>query len=223
MCCRSQPACAAPPSGFTPIESGFTLIESGFTPIESGFTLIEMVMIAFVMALVAAVAMPTGTSTGAATKVDAAAADVAAAVRFARDESSRTGNSFGVRQQQNRVRVFRLDGGTLDGLLHAQSVMLRDLQPAPPAAAEGELSGTVVAGERAVVVRSQLAGPVLLGDGVTVEDCRLGPGVVVGDGAMLRSVRLRRALVAPGARLEDCDLEDVVVTASGQIAGPGAP
>ncbi|MCZ6887633.1 MAG: hypothetical protein O7H39_03980 [Gammaproteobacteria bacterium] len=70
-------------------------------------------MIAFVMALVATVAMPTGTSTGAGTKVDAAAADVAAAVRFARDESSRTGNSFGVRQQQSRVRVFRLDGVTL--------------------------------------------------------------------------------------------------------------
>ena len=116
-----------------------------------------------------------------------------------------------------------LDGGTLDGLLHAQSVMLRDLLPAPPAASESDFSGTLAAGERVVVVRSRLAGPVLLGDGVTIEDCRLGPNVVVGDGATLRSVRLRRALVAPGARLEGCDLEDVVVTASGQIAGPGAP
>ena len=116
-----------------------------------------------------------------------------------------------------------LDGGTLDGLLHAQSVMLRDLRPAPPAASESELSGTVAAGERVVVVRSQLAGPVLLGDDVVVEGCRLGPEVVVGDGVALRSVRLRRALVAPGARLEGCDLKDVVVTASGQIAGPGAP
>ncbi len=116
-----------------------------------------------------------------------------------------------------------LDGGTLDGLLHAQSVMLRDLPPAPPAVSASELSGAVAAGGRAVVVRSRLAGPVLLGDGVTVEDCRLGPDVVVGDGAMLRSVRLRRALIAPGARLESCDLADVVVAASGQIAGPGAP
>ena len=115
-----------------------------------------------------------------------------------------------------------LDGGKLDGLLHAQSVMLRDLLPAPPAAPESEISGTVAAGEGAVVARSRLAGPVLLGDGVTVEGCRLGPEVVVGDGAVLRSVRLRRALIAPGAHLEDCDLEDVVVTASGQIADPGA-
>ncbi len=115
-----------------------------------------------------------------------------------------------------------LDGGTLDGLLHAQSVMLRDLQPAPPAASDSELSGTVAAGDQTDVVRSRLAGPVLLGDGVAVKDCRLGPEVVVGDGAVLRSVRLRRVLIAPGARLEDCDLADVVVTASGQVAGPGA-
>ena len=77
----------------------------------AGFTLIEVAMVALIVGLAAALAMPTGTNTDV-TRVEAAAAEVAAAVRFARDESMRTGDSYGMRHQgsQNRFRVFRLDG-----------------------------------------------------------------------------------------------------------------
>ena len=120
------------------------------------------------------------------------------------------------------VRGWRLDGEWLDAgstgaLLSAQSRLLTELTPAPPRASESALSGVVAAGDGARVTGSTLAGPVLLGGGAVIEDCELGPDVVVGDGAQLRSVRLTRALVAPGARLEHADRSDVVVAASGEI------
>lgn len=78
----------------------------------AGFTLIEVAMVALVIGLAAAIALPTGTNTDVA-RVEAAAAEVAAAVRYARDESMRTDTSYGVRHRTdtNRVRLFRLDGG----------------------------------------------------------------------------------------------------------------
>lgn len=85
---------------------------AGWPSTSEGLTLIELAMVALVLALIAAVAMPTGTNVST-TRVEAAASEVAAAVRFARDESIRTGESYGVRQQNgaNRFRVFRLDSG----------------------------------------------------------------------------------------------------------------
>ena len=43
--------------------------------------------------------------------------------------------------------------------------------------------------------------------------------VVVGEGARLHGVRLRHALVAPGAHVEGGTYTDVVITGSGAIAG----
>ena len=76
-----------------------------------GFTLIEALMTMFVIGLIAAIVLP-ATNDNRINRVDAAAAEVAAAIRFARDESIRTGTPHGVRHQggANRFRVFRLDG-----------------------------------------------------------------------------------------------------------------
>ncbi len=85
------------------------------TPGTAGFTLIELLMVVLIVAIAAAIAMPTG-SNGDAAQIEAAAAEVAAAARFARDETRRTGAPHGIREQnsQNRLRVFRIDGtGTL--------------------------------------------------------------------------------------------------------------
>ena len=105
-----------------------------------------------------------------------------------------------------------LDGGTLEGLLQAQAALLPRLAPGAleAAAAAASLSSTA------------LEGPVLLGADALVEGCRLDR-TVVGAGAQLRNVVLRHALVVPGARLEGGDYQDVVVTADGQVVGPGAP
>ena len=100
-----------------------------------------------------------------------------------------------------------LDGGTLDGLLHAQSRLLARRDAAGIAA-------------DAVVTNSTLRDPVLVGVGARVDASDLAE-VVVGDGATLEGVTLRRALVAPGATLRGGDYADVVVTPAGEVCGPG--
>jgi glucose-1-phosphate thymidylyltransferase len=114
-----------------------------------------------------------------------------------------------------------LDTGTLEGLLHAQGRLLLDLRPAPPAARDSDLDGAVAAGRGCVVTHSRLRGPVLLGCDVRLDGCDIDESVV-GDGAILRGVRLRRSLVLGGAHVDGGDYEDVVITAAGEIAGPGA-
>ena len=105
-----------------------------------------------------------------------------------------------------------LDGGTLEGLLHAQSRLLAHVDSAGIAA-------DAVATD-AVVTDSTLRGPVLVGPGARVEASDLAE-VVVGDGATLEGVTLRRSLVAPGATLRGGDYADIVVTPAGEVCGPG--
>jgi len=105
-----------------------------------------------------------------------------------------------------------LDGGSLVGLLAAQSALLAEL----PAVAYS--NGANSEGDDKNIVRSQLQGSVLLGANVQLTDCVLGPDVVVGEGAHLTGVRLQRALVAPGATVEGGEYHDVVITPSGEIA-----
>ena len=113
------------------------------------------------------------------------------------------------------------DGGTLEGLLHAQLRLLPGIAGTEVRAQGSELSGTIAAARDAVVAGSRIVGPTLLGAKARVEGCSLSE-VVVGDGAALEDVELARALVAPGARLRGRSYTDVVVTPAGEIAGPGA-
>lgn len=80
---------------------------------QQGYTLIELVIVVTVLAVIAAIAVPTSNS-GPDRSFDLAASAVAAAMRFARNESMRTGEPHGFRQESGakRIRVFRLDQGT---------------------------------------------------------------------------------------------------------------
>ena len=77
-----------------------------------GYTLVELIIVVVVLAVIAAIAVPAATSDPK--KLDLAASKFAAAIRFARSESLRTGEAHGFRQQSSakRIRVFRLDQGT---------------------------------------------------------------------------------------------------------------
>ena len=103
-----------------------------------------------------------------------------------------------------------LDGGTLEGLLHAQARFL---------ARRGDGAAVEVA-DGAAVTASTLHGPVLVGAGAHVEASDL-EAVVVGDGATIEGVKLRRALIAPGATMRGGEYADVVVTPAGEVCGPG--
>ncbi len=77
---------------------------------QVGLTLIELVVVVSVIAIIAAIAYPALPGNDSQ-ELDRAAAEFAAAIRFARTESIRTGKPHGFRflTNQYRIRVFRAD------------------------------------------------------------------------------------------------------------------
>ena len=77
---------------------------------QGGLTLIELVVVISVIAIIAAIAYP-ALPTDDSQELDVVAAEFAAAIRFARSESMRTGEPHGFRflTNQYRIRVFRAD------------------------------------------------------------------------------------------------------------------
>ncbi len=80
---------------------------------QLGYTLTELVIVVTIMGIIAAIAVP-ATSSNPDKSLDLAAQEFAAAMRFARSESIRTGEPHGFRQQSTakRIRVFTLDQDT---------------------------------------------------------------------------------------------------------------
>lgn len=77
---------------------------------ERGYTLVELVIVVTILGVIAAIAVP-AFSSGSDKQLQLAAAEFAAAMRFARTESIRVGAPHGFRQRSStkRVRVFSLD------------------------------------------------------------------------------------------------------------------
>ena len=80
---------------------------------QAGYTLTELIIVVTILAIVAAIAVP-ATASNESERLELAAQEIAAAMRFARSEALRTGEPHGFRQQSSakRIRVFRLDQGT---------------------------------------------------------------------------------------------------------------
>ena len=79
---------------------------------QQGRTLLEMIIVVAIIAMAAAVVVPSATSTHLR-RLDLAGSEVADAFRFAREEARRTGVVHGVSTDvpNNLIRVFRLDEG----------------------------------------------------------------------------------------------------------------
>ena len=63
---------------------------------RDGYTLVEVLIVALILGLFASVALPVLTTPDAPQKLDRAGMEIAEALRFARDESMRTGRVLGV-------------------------------------------------------------------------------------------------------------------------------
>lgn len=77
---------------------------------QGGFTLLELVVVVSVIAVIAAIAYPS-VSGSDSKELDKAAAEFAAAIRFARSESIRTSKPHGFQflSDEYRIRVFSVD------------------------------------------------------------------------------------------------------------------
>ena len=77
---------------------------------QRAYTLIEVLAVVVLIGLTATIAMPSVTP-GESKKLDLVATETANAIRFARSEAMRTGNTMGFRYQINphRIRVFNID------------------------------------------------------------------------------------------------------------------
>lgn len=80
---------------------------------QVGYTLTELMIVVTILVIVAAIAVP-AVSSDSDKPLDLAAQHFAAAMRFARSESIRTGEPFGFhdKSNNNQILVFRLDTGT---------------------------------------------------------------------------------------------------------------
>ena len=78
---------------------------------QAAYTLTELVIVVAILAIVAAIAVPVTSSPEADKQLDLIANEFAAAMRFARSESIRTGKPHGFRflTNQYRIRVFTAD------------------------------------------------------------------------------------------------------------------
>ena len=78
---------------------------------QIGYTLVELSVVVLIVAVVAAAVIRSQTSADVAPTLDAAAEEVAAALRFARSEAVRTGEPHGViaSTSSQQVQVYLLD------------------------------------------------------------------------------------------------------------------
>ena len=114
-----------------------------------------------------------------------------------------------------------LDAGTVDGLLNAHTRLLAPMGASGRVLGNSAITGALAAGAGAEAHGSELAGPVMLGAGTHVQDSMVAWSVL-GDGAKVRGARLERCVVLAGAVVDGGSYHDVVFTAAGEVAGPGA-
>ena len=118
---------------------------------NSGYSLVELLIVVSLLSLIAAIAVPSSQSNNEES-IEFAANEFAAAMRFARSESIRTGEPHGFRAESGakRIRVFRLDMAASPPTLiydvyHPVSKQLYDVQlDVSPFAAADVITRTAV-------------------------------------------------------------------------------
>ncbi|MEZ3182557.1 glucose-1-phosphate thymidylyltransferase [Streptomyces pimonensis] len=93
------------------------------------------------------------------------------------------------------------DTGRVEDVLECNQQLLDKLKSSTAGDVDvgSELTGQVVVGPGARVVRSRIRGPVVIGAGTVVEDSQIGPYVSVGRDCVLRDSGLSHSIVLDGA------------------------
>jgi glucose-1-phosphate thymidylyltransferase len=124
------------------------------------------------------------------------------------------------------VRDWWKDTGTKEDLLHAQELVMSDLE----GAIEGETPGCVIDGPVRVgrgshLVDCRITGPVVIGEGVRMDRVAIGPLTSIGDGCRLSDAGVERSIVMEGAEIHGWILRDSVLGRGTRLRGaaPAGP
>jgi Tfp pilus assembly protein FimT len=117
---------------------------------QRAYTIVELLMVVALLGLATIIALPSS-SLGESRKLDLTATEIANAIRFARSEAMRTGQTKGFNQQKSakRIRVFSIDASaspaTIDyDVYHPvdKNIYVRDFEQ-QPFAFDGDIKNRV--------------------------------------------------------------------------------
>jgi glucose-1-phosphate thymidylyltransferase len=118
------------------------------------------------------------------------------------------------------------DTGSKEDLLHAQELVMNDLEQC----IEGEISGSVIDGAARVgrgshLLDCRITGPAVIGEGVRMERVAIGPFTSIGGGSWLSDAGVERSIVMEGAEIHGWTLRDSVLGRGVRLRGaaPDAP
>jgi len=115
---------------------------------------------------------------------------------------------------------FWKDTGLAEDILECNRRLLANLRTCVAGHVDdvSELSGTVVIGKGARVVRSKIEGPVIIGEGTLIEDSQIGPSTSVGRDCLLRETHLADSVVLDGATITvACGLQGSLIGSSATV------
>jgi glucose-1-phosphate thymidylyltransferase len=96
------------------------------------------------------------------------------------------------------------DTGKLEDLIEANRLLLEGIEPHVEGTVEAsDLTGRVVVGPGARVVRSAVRGPAIIGRNAVIEDAYIGPFTSVGDGVVVRASEVENSILLEGSSIID--------------------
>jgi glucose-1-phosphate thymidylyltransferase len=101
------------------------------------------------------------------------------------------------------------DMGKLEDLLHANQLVLEDIDPVIEGEVDGPSTceGRVRIGKGSKIINSELVGPLIIGEDVVVEDAYIGPNTSVADRCFIRNAKIENSILLEETRVADLKLK----------------
>jgi glucose-1-phosphate thymidylyltransferase len=124
------------------------------------------------------------------------------------------------------VRGWWKDTGTREDLLHAQELVIGDLERSVEGETEGcSIVGAVKVGRGSHLVDCLITGPAVIGEGVSMERATVDPLTSIGDRCRLSDADVGRSIIMEGAEVQGWVLRDSVLGRGTRLRGraPSGP